>query len=78
MYYRSDKMQLDPRPKPLGYGLYTDMSFGFGTFIFTWRNVPFNVPLIFWYPHHDWTPLFVRKFVTYESKYKINILPESP
>lgn len=48
VYYRSDNMKAEPRPKPLGYGLYSDMSFGFGTLIFTWRNVPFNVPLVFW------------------------------
>lgn len=74
VYYRSDKMRNEPRPKPLGYGLYTDMSFGFGTLIFTWRNVPFNVPLVFWYPYHNWKPLFERKFVSYGSKPKM-ILP---
>lgn len=78
VYYRSDKMKNEPRPKPLGYGLYTDMGFGFGTLIFTWRNVPFNVPLVFWYPHHNWKPLFERKFVSYGSKPKVilpNVLP---
>ena len=75
VYYSSDKMKAEPRPKPLGYGLYTDMSFGFGTLIFTWRNVPFNVPLVFWYPHHSWKPLFERKFVSYGIKPKV-ILPD--
>jgi|GEM_PF-461215 len=74
VYYLSDKMKSEPRPKPLGYGLYTDMSFGFGALIFTWRNVPFNVPLVFWYPYHNWKPLFERKFVSYGSKPKV-ILP---
>jgi hypothetical protein len=53
------------RMRPLGYGLYTDMSFGFGTLVFSWRNVPFNTPLVFWYEHKGWTPLFKRKFTTY-------------
>ncbi|TKC12801.1 hypothetical protein FA048_04060 [Pedobacter polaris] len=50
------------RARPLGYGLYDDVSFGFGTMIFTWRNVPFNTPLLFWYPHNGWQPLFKREF----------------
>jgi hypothetical protein len=53
------------RMRPLGYGLKTDLSFGFGALIFTWRNIPFNVPMVFWYEHRGWTPLFDRKFVTY-------------
>lgn len=65
IYNRSEKLLSEPRPKPLGYGLYTDISLGFGALIFTWRNVPFNVPLVFWYSGHGWLPLFERKFVTY-------------
>lgn len=33
--------------RPLGYGLNTDKSFGYGTLLFSWRNVPFNTPLVF-------------------------------
>ena len=50
------------RARPLGYGLVDDISFGFGALIFSWRNVPFNAPLIYWYPHHDCIPLFERVF----------------
>lgn len=76
VYNSSERLKNEPRPKPLGYGLYTDLSFGFGTLVFSWRNVPFNVPLIFWYPYHGWTPLFERKFVTYGTK-KPNIFLKS-
>lgn len=54
----SDKL----RSRPLGYGLNHDVDFGFGTMIFTWRNVPFNAPLIFWYSSNGCTPLFERIF----------------
>jgi len=54
-----------PRMRPLGYGLTSHKNFGFGTLCFSWRNVPFNVPMVFWYSHHNWIPLFDRKFVTY-------------
>lgn len=67
IYNSSPKMQSNPRAKPLGYGTNSDCSFGFGTMIFTWRNVPFNVPLVFWYSHNNWIPLFDRKFITYED-----------
>jgi hypothetical protein len=68
IYNRTDKLKNEPRAKPLGYGLHADISFGFGALIFTWRNVPFNVPLVFWYHDHGWFPLFERKFVSYDSK----------
>ncbi|HEX8563836.1 MAG TPA: hypothetical protein VF676_12740 [Flavobacterium sp.] len=67
IYNSSSHLKEDLRPKPLGYGLYSDLSLGFGTLIFTWRNVPFNVPLVFWYRSQHWTPLFERKFVNYEN-----------
>ena len=57
----------DLRMRPLGYGLISDVCFGFGGLIFTWRNVAFNVPMIFWYGHHGWIPLFNRKFVNYKE-----------
>jgi hypothetical protein len=56
------------RMRPLGYGLKTEMNFGFGALNFSWRNVPFNVPMIFWYKHRGWIPLFERKYVTYSGE----------
>lgn len=66
IYNTSEHLMNTLRPKPLGYGLYSDLSLGFGTLIFTWRNVPFNVPLVFWYKSKHWISLFERKFVEYE------------
>lgn len=45
---------------PLGYSLPSFKSFGFGTLTFTWRNIPNNSPLVFWYGAH-WHPLFDKK-----------------
>lgn len=60
IYYSSSNLYNELRPRPLGYGLYADVSLGFGTLIFTWRNVPYNVPLVFWYKSNSWSPLFER------------------
>jgi hypothetical protein len=62
IYNSSPSLKHEIRPRPLGYGLYYDYSFGFGTIVFTWRNAPFNTPLIFWYPYYGWVPLFKRDF----------------
>lgn len=67
IYRSSPTMQTNSRAKPLGYGLYSDHNFGFGTLIFTWRNVPLNVPLIFWYRHNGFKPLFERNFTSYDK-----------
>ena len=34
--------------------------FGLGTHYFTWRNIPNNAPLVYWWevPGHKWKPLF--------------------
>ena len=34
--------------------------FGLGTHFFTWRNIPNNSPLVYWWevPGHNWKPLF--------------------
>lgn len=56
----------NPRMRPLGYGLISHKNLGFGTLCFTYRNVPFNTPLVFWYQYHGWLPLFERNFVTYD------------
>ncbi len=52
--------------RPLGYTLPSHKNFGFGTLCFTWRNVPNNTPLVFWYSSPNWMPLFDKKQVTYE------------
>lgn len=50
------------RMRPLGYGLASHKNFGFGTLCFTYRNVPYNTPLVFWNKaHQNWLPLFERK-----------------
>lgn len=55
------------RMRPLGYGLTSHKNLGFGTLCFTYRNVPFNTPLVFWYQYHNWLPLFERKYVSYSN-----------
>jgi hypothetical protein len=69
VYNTSDK---PIRMRPLGNGLTTDKSFGFGTLLFSWRNVPFNTPLVFWYEHRGWHPLFKRKWTTYKKEFSID------
>lgn len=46
--------------RALGYALPSVRSFGFGTLCFTWRNVPNNTPLVFWYSVGSFRPLFKR------------------
>lgn len=53
------------RPRPLGYGNKHENSLGFGTLFFTWRNAPYNTPILFWYGHHGWQPLFSRNYTGY-------------
>lgn len=65
IYNKANSSEL--RMRPLGYGLNTDKSFGYGTLLFSWRNVPFNTPLVFWYEHKGWSPLFQRKWSTYKT-----------
>ncbi len=45
--------------RALGYSLPSQKNFGFETLCFTWRNVPNNVPLVFWYEGGGNFPLFV-------------------
>lgn len=49
--------------RPLGLIYPSYKTFGVGTLFFTWRNVPNNAPLVFWWdvPGHDWKPLFPAK-----------------
>lgn len=49
--------------RPLGFIYPSYKTFGVGTLFFTWRNVPNNSPLVFWWdvPGHNWKPLFPAK-----------------
>lgn len=46
--------------RPLGMINPNYKTFGLGTHFFTWRNVPNNCPLVFWWnvEGHNWKPLF--------------------
>jgi hypothetical protein len=44
--------------RALGYSLPSFKDLGFGALCFTWRNVPNNTPLVFWYSGGGFTPLF--------------------
>lgn len=49
-----------PNIRPLGLINPRYKTFGLGTHFFTWRNIPNNCPLVFWWEvaGHDWKPLF--------------------
>lgn len=46
--------------RPLGIVNPNYKTFGLGTHFITWRNIPNNSPLVFWWdiPAHGWKPLF--------------------
>lgn len=44
--------------RALGYSIPSLKNFGFGALCFTWRNIPNNAPLIFWYSGGGFFPLF--------------------
>lgn len=50
-----------PNMRSLGYSLPTQRNFGFGTLCFSWRNVPNNTPLVFWYSNKYFFPLFEKQ-----------------
>ena len=52
-----------PNIRPLGLINPKYKTFGLGTHFFTWRNVPNNCPLVFWWQvdGHNWKPLFPAK-----------------
>lgn len=52
-----------PGLRPLGLINPSYKTFGLGTHFFTWRNIPNNSPLVFWWdiPAHGWKPLFKPK-----------------
>lgn len=47
--------------RPLGFTLPSHKTLGFGALVFTWRNVPNNAPLVFWYDTPGFTPLFDKR-----------------
>lgn len=54
------KGDIRPNLRPLGLINPSYKTFGLGTHFFTWRNIPNNSPLVFWWgvQGHDWLPLF--------------------
>lgn len=52
--------QIKPNLRPLGLINPSYKIFGLGTHFFTWRNIPNNCPLVYWWevPGHNWKPLF--------------------
>lgn len=59
------KGEIKPNIRPLGLINPTYKTFGLGTHFLTWRNIPNNCPLVYWWevPGHDWKPLFPRKII---------------
>ncbi|MEL1245516.1 hypothetical protein AAEO56_14675 [Flavobacterium sp. DGU11] len=57
-----DMIQGDPKPniRPLGLINPAYKILGLGTHFFTWRNIPNNSPLVYWWevPGHEWFALF--------------------
>lgn len=47
--------------RPLGYTMKSHKTFGLGTLFFTYRNIPNNCPIVFWWANNNWKPLFVLK-----------------
>lgn len=56
--------------RALGYSLPSFKDFGFGALCFTWRNVPNNTPLVFWYAGGGFFPLFEK----HTKEFDINAL----
>lgn len=54
------KGEVKPNVRPLGFVHPNYKTYGLGTHFFTWRNVPNNSPLVFWWQveGHTWKPLF--------------------
>lgn len=57
--------EIKPNIRPLGLINPAYKTFGLGTHFLTWRNIPNNCPLVYWWevPGHDWLPLFPRKIL---------------
>ena len=54
------KGEIKPNIRPLGLINPNYKTYGLGTHFFTWRNIPNNSPLVFWWQvfGHQWKPLF--------------------
>lgn len=64
--YIINQIHGDDKPsyiRPLGFIFPSYKTLGVGSLFFTWRNIPNNSPLVFWWdvPGHDWKPLFPAK-----------------
>jgi hypothetical protein len=57
------KNQSSPGLRPLGFTSPSHKILGLGTLFFTWRNIPNNCPLVFWWkvPGHSFCGLFPLK-----------------
>lgn len=60
LYIINQIQDVGPHIRPLGFVFPSYKTLGAGTLFFTWRNVPNNSPLVFWWdvPGHNWKPLF--------------------
>lgn len=63
IYIINQIQDLKSNIRPLGFIYPSYKTFGVGSLFFTWRNVPNNSPLVFWWdvPGHNWKPLFPAK-----------------
>ena len=50
--------ELSLNQRPLGVTKPSHKTLGMGTLFFTWRNVPNNCAIVFWWSGHGWSPLF--------------------
>lgn len=52
---------LGANQRPLGMTPPSHRTLGMGTLFFTWRNIPNNAPIVFWWDNNSWKPLFPLK-----------------
>jgi hypoxanthine phosphoribosyltransferase len=57
--------------RALGYSLPSYKDFGFGALCFTWRNVPNNTPLVFWYAGGGFVPFFDKNIYEQDMNARI-------
>lgn len=57
----SQVQNLGANQRPLGMTPPNHQTFGMGTLFFTWRNIPNNAPIVFWWDNNGWKPLFPLK-----------------
>lgn len=60
LYIMKQSTVLNTNVRPLGIMSPYHKMLGLGTHFITWRNIPNNCPLVFWWnvPAHNWKPLF--------------------